>query len=98
MYIQVKARGFNHQPKRYITMGISTKGINSTAKITVTKAGLAYNPKANSAQGNAATWATIQTALKKPQTVASLTATVKAQHNHAPFVGYCIRRGWLKTA
>lgn len=55
-----------------------------------------YNPSANTAQGNATTWATIQKALKKgPQTRKQLTTLVTAQHNHAPFIGYAIRRGWL---
>lgn len=81
-------------------MGTSTKGIANTAKITVSKAGLNYKPKATTAQGNATTWATIQTHLKgnKACTVGQLTALVAKQHNHAPFVGYAIRRGWLKVS
>ena len=79
-------------------MGTSTKGILATAKLTLSKTGANYNPKATTAQNNAASWATIVMALKKPQTVASLTKIVAAKHNHAPMVGYCIRRGWLKVS
>lgn len=78
-------------------MGTSTKGIDKANVVSVTKLGAAYKPAATTAQGNATTWATIQTLLAKPQTVASLTAAVAKQHNHAPFVGYCIRRNWLKV-
>ena len=79
-------------------MGTSTKGVKATAKIALTKAGQNYKPKANSAQANATTWATIQGALAKPQTVGSLQALCATQHNHSPYVGYCIRRGWLKVS
>ena len=79
-------------------MSISTKTVKLADKISITKIGAAYKPKASSAQGNAATWSSIQSALAKPQTVGSLVNIVREKHNHAPFVGYCIRRGWLKTS
>lgn len=73
----------------------STKTLKGTTKLVISKKGATYNPSAKSAQGNAATWATVTAACKKPQTYASLMALVKAQHNHAPFIGYAVRRGWL---
>lgn len=74
----------------------STKGLDLTAKVVVTKAGQKYSPSANTAQGNGATWETITAALAQgPQSVAALQKLAKDSHNHAPFVGYCIRRGWL---
>ena len=77
-------------------MGTSTKGIDSKAKVVTTKAGDKYNPSAKSAQANAVTWDTVTKALASgPQTVGSLQTLAKEKHNHAPFVGYCIRRGWL---
>lgn len=77
-------------------MGTSTKAVLPTTLLVVTKAGLNYNPKATTAQNNHASWATIKTALKsKPQTYGQLMAIVAKKHNHAPMVGYCVRRGWL---
>jgi len=74
----------------------STKGIDLNAKVTTTKLGDKYKPSANSAQGNAASWETITSLLAKgPQTVGGLQKALKENHNHAPFVGYCLRRGWL---
>ena len=78
-------------------MGTSTKGLNLASKVSVSKLGKAYKPAKNTAQGNGATWETINKLLAKPQTVATLTAAIKEQHNHAPFVGYAIRRGWLQV-
>jgi len=74
----------------------STKGLDVNASVKVTKSGAKYNPSDKTAQGNGATWSTIKSALAKPQTVKQLQAVCKEQHNHAPFVGYCIRRGWLE--
>jgi len=73
----------------------STKGLKPNQVITLTKLGNNYKPAKNTAQGNATSWATVQKALAKKQTVGSLTAIVKKAHNHAPFVGYAVRRGWL---
>ena len=58
-----------------------------------------YTPNVNTAQNNAASWAVIQGALKggKPVTRLALTQLLATQCNHAPFVGYAIRRGWLVT-
>ena len=76
-------------------MSTSTRNIKATAKVTISKTGAKYSPSAASAQNNKDSWDTLKNALKQPQTLGSLQATLKAQHNHAPFVGYCIRRGWL---
>ena len=76
-------------------MSQTTKGLDLAKKVTITKKGETYKPSANSDQANAETWALIQGALAKPQTVAELIAVCKAERNHAPFVKYCIRRGWL---
>lgn len=76
----------------------STKGIDQTAKVAVTKAGEKYKPSASTAQSNGTTWATITDALAKgPQSVGALQKLCKEKHNHAPYVGYCIRRGWLQV-
>jgi len=75
----------------------STKAVKPTQVVTLTKLGNNYKPAKNTAQGNAATWATIQAALAKKQTVATLTKLVTTKHNHAPFVGYALRRGWLQA-
>lgn len=65
------------------------------------KVGKAYNVRPNTAQDNAATWQAICAAL---QAAPGNTLTrqqlheVAAQRNHVPFVGYCMRRGYLVNA
>lgn len=57
----------------------------------------AYNVRPNTAQNNAATWEAITAAFAAnggQLTHAQLLAAV-APFNHAPMVGYCIRRGWV---
>ena len=78
-------------------MGTSTKGLAANTVLVITKAGAAYNPSASSAQGNAASWATVQAyfAANKVVQFGKLQAHLKAQHNHANYVGYNIRRGKL---
>lgn len=68
-------------------------GANDKLKVNAKKA---YKPSANSAQDNDKSWDVIKKELAKgPKTRAHLEATLKKECNHKPFVGYCIRRGWL---
>ena len=78
-------------------MGISTKGIAANTKVSLSKTGHNYKPRATSVQGNAATWATVKALAAKPITIKDLQAQLKEKHNHANFVNYAIRRGWLAT-
>lgn len=57
--------------------------------------GKKYGVRENTAQGNMESWGVLVQALSGgPQTRAQL-ESVLAPRNHKPFVGYCIRRGWL---
>ena len=78
-------------------MGISTKGIDAKTKVSLSKAGANYKPRENSVQGNAATWETVQKLAATPIMIKDLQAQLKEKHNHANFVNYAIRRGWLAT-
>lgn len=72
------------------------KQATATAPATY-KVGKPYAPRATTAQGNATTWAAIQAAMAANGgncTMAQLQQAV-APYNHAPFIGYCLRRGWL---
>ena len=72
----------------------TSKTTKATATLIASKK--PYKPAKNTAQENTVTWATIQEALAKgPQTRAALETLVKEKHNHKPFIGYAIRRGWL---
>jgi hypothetical protein len=62
--------------------------------------GKPYNVRPNTAQNNAASWAAITAALQAnggKATRAELLAAMQPL-NHAPMVGYAIRRGWLAPA
>lgn len=66
----------------------------------VYKAGKPYNVRPGTAQDNSRSWAAVQAVLQAnggQATRAEIQAAV-AQFNHAPFVGYAIRRGWLAPA
>lgn len=57
----------------------------------------AYNVRPNTAQDNAASWELIKACIAKNNgsaTRAQLLEAVK-DRNHAPMIGYCIRRGWI---
>jgi hypothetical protein len=57
----------------------------------------AYNVRPNTAQNNAQSWQAIQACIQAnggQATHAQLLAAV-SPFNHAPMVGYCIRRGWV---
>lgn len=63
----------------------------------VYKAGKPYNVRPGTAQDNSRTWAALSAKLAENSgqcTRAELVA-VAQQFNHAPFIGYAIRRGWL---
>lgn len=63
----------------------------------VYKAGKVYNVRPGTAQDNARSWSAIAAKLAESGgtcTRADLVQVV-SQFNHAPFVGYAIRRGWL---
>ena len=69
---------------------------NAPATVLYT-AGKPYNVRPNTARNNAAVWQAIQAALAAnggTATMAQLTAACQP-HNNTPFVGYCLRRGWL---
>ena len=66
----------------------------------VYKVGKPYNVRPNTAQNNAASWQVLLntiTANGGSATRAQLVAAL-APLNHAPMVGYAIRRGWLAPA
>lgn len=72
----------------------------NTALAVVYKAGKPYNVRIGTAQDNARTWDAVQKCLTEKGgqcTRAELVAAVQ-QFNHAPFVAYAIRRGWLVPA
>lgn len=72
----------------------------NAAMQVVYKAGKAYNVRTGTAQDNARSWQALQELLQSKggqATRAELVAAV-TQFNHAPFVGYAIRRGWLTPA
>jgi len=75
----------------------STKTLSQATKLVVNPK-LAYRPAANTAQNNTQSWATVTAALAKgPQTYGQLQTLLATAHNHSPFVGYAVRRGWLIT-
>jgi hypothetical protein len=87
-------------PKSATTI-TSTKGLCPTTKLGLTASGKRYTPASTTAQNNQASWQLIQktlTTAKKPVSVGQLQKALKAAHNHAPYVNYCIRRGWLGQA
>lgn len=72
----------------------------NAANAVVYKAGKAYNVRNGTAQDNSRSWAAIQSVLATKggaATRADLVAAV-TNFNHAPFVGYAIRRGYLVPA
>jgi hypothetical protein len=69
----------------------------NSALAVVYKAGKVYNVRPGTAQANDRTWQALQAVLQAnggQATRAQLQAAA-APYNHVPFVGYCIRRGWL---
>lgn len=81
--------------KAQATAGAVPAAASSTATYAL---GKPYNVRPTGQYNNARTWAAIQGALKAgPQTQAQLLAVVKP-FNHASFVGYAVRRGWLAVA
>jgi hypothetical protein len=63
--------------------------------------GKAYNVRPNTAANNAATWQLLVSTLQAnggQATFAQLQAVAQAQRNHASFVGYVVRRGYLVPA
>jgi hypothetical protein len=80
------------------TAPASAAPVNSALAV-VYKAGKPYNVRPGTAQANDRTWAALQAVLQANNgqaTRADLQAAA-APFNHVPFVGYCIRRGWLAT-
>lgn len=72
----------------------------NAALAVVYKVGKAYNVRPGTAQDNARSWAAVQAVLAEKGGAATRGDIVTAvqQFNHAPFVGYAIRRGWLVPA
>lgn len=73
--------------------------VNSAMQVLY-KAGKPYNVRTGTAQDNARSWEALQKVLVEKggqATRADLVAAV-TEFNHAPFVGYAIRRGWLTQA
>lgn len=63
--------------------------------------GKAYNVRPNTAANNAATWQLLVSTLQAnggTATFAALQQVAQAQRNHASFVGYVVRRGYLVPA
>jgi hypothetical protein len=62
--------------------------------------GKPYNVRPNTAQNNAASWQAITAALQANGGTATRAQLLAAMQplNHAPMVGYAIRRGWLAPA
>ena len=74
----------------------STKTLDQKAVLVVSKVGAKYNPNSSTAQDNAASWAAIKDLVgTKGATYGDLQKALKEKYNHAPMVGYCVRRGWL---
>lgn len=73
--------------------------VNAAMQV-VYKAGKPYNVRTGTAQDNARSWEAIQKVLQEKGGQASRADLVAAvtSYNHAPFVGYAIRRGWLMVA
>mgnify|MGYP001567603719 CR=1 FL=1 len=72
----------------------------NAALAVVYKAGKPYNVRPGTAQDNSRSWAAVQAVLQAnggQATRGQIVAAVQ-QFNHAPFVGYAIRRGWLAPA
>jgi hypothetical protein len=72
----------------------------NAANAVVYKAGKAYNVRNGTAQDNARSWEALQKVLNEKggaATRADLVAAV-TPFNHAPFIGYAIRRGYLVPA
>jgi hypothetical protein len=70
--------------------------VNAAMQV-IYKAGKPYNVRPGTAQDNARSWDALQKVLTEKggqATRADLVAAV-TPFNHAPFVGYAIRRGWL---
>lgn len=69
----------------------------NAALAVVYKAGKPYNVRAGTAQDNSRSWAAVQAVLQASGGQATRAEIVAAvtPYNHAPFVGYAIRRGWL---
>lgn len=72
----------------------------NSALAVVYKAGKPYNVRPGTAQANDRSWQAIQAALQAAGGQCDRAALQKAVEpfNHVPFVGYCIRRGWLAQA
>lgn len=75
----------------------ATAAPTNAALAVVYKAGKAYNVRAGTAQANDRTWQALQAVLaeKGGQATRADLQAAAAPFNHVPFVGYCIRRGWL---
>ncbi len=72
----------------------------NAAMHVIYKVGKPYNVRPGTQQDNARSWAKVQECLNANNGQATreqLTAAV-TPFNHAPFVAYAIRRGWLTTA
>lgn len=86
-------------PQQETSAPVSAAPTNAALQV-VYKAGKPYNVRPDTAQDNARTWDALSAKLSASGgqcTRADLVA-VAQQFNHAPFVGYAIRRGWLAPA
>ena len=83
-------------PAPATTAPVTAAPVNSALAV-VYGAGKPYNVRQGTAQANDRSWQAIQAVLQANNgqaTRAEIQAAVAA-FNHVPFVGYCIRRGWL---
>lgn len=75
---------------------VAATPVNSALAV-VYAAGKPYNVRTGTAQANDRSWQAIQAVLaeKGGQATRGDIQAAVAPFNHVPFVGYCIRRGWL---
>lgn len=74
----------------------SAAPVNSALAVLL-QAGKPYNVRTGTAQANDRSWQAIQAVLAANggQATREQVQAAVAPYNHVPFVGYCIRRGWL---
>lgn len=67
-------------------------------KAPIVKMGKPYTPRSGTLQDNQQSWDSIQAYLKRRKgrcTLPELQEHLKTERNHANFVRYCVRKGWL---
>lgn len=85
------------QAAQATTQATATAAPVNAALAVVYAAGKPYNVRQGTAQANDRTWQALQAVLQANagQATRQQLQAAAAPFNHVPFVGYCIRRGWL---